>query len=894
MLRVEVTAAMVRSLGEMGVDRVLSDGRKDLVATATRRAQAGLDAAHSGLELSSLELTRLAPPSALASEFDAVQSAFIGAETRKKEAQAFAETVIPQAQAEPTDAYSLPAASRGRSGDRAEAMRRPFCALDREYRANPVVVRERLYRDARGAGHRQQLAKFGGCRRRREASTTGSASPSNRPMPDIELLDRGPERHHKLPLLPRHRIRLIRSLGTVGATTKVTSERMTTKSERSVASARQCLLVTKYCRERSLRKSAAASVCGSARDSLGIGLLGLGTLLVRLAPDQWQIGELCRALAAAVVGVPTLISGLRGVVTGDTRRATDQLVAIAVLAAAASGDFVTATLIPLFLEVGRLFEERSSLGARAAIDGIRALGARQAVRWRNGVEERVDPNSLLPGDEILVRPGERIAVDGTVLEGRAAVDQSAITGESLHEDVGPGSPVFAGTVALDGLLKIQVRGAGADTVLGRVVQLLADVERTSVPVLRLFERRAGVWLPLVLTVAATTLFFTENLSRAIAVLVVATPTALVVAGPAAVVAAMTVATRLRILIKSADFLERASDVDTLILDKTGTVTVGAPTVTQIQPSDGRIRERRCSRVAAACGFGSLHPVSRAVVAEALARGIVAHPPSDLAGKAGSRRGRHGRWSASHSRPSGAARRSLGVVPGARTTRTSRRCGSAYGGRCLGRLVLRDQPRSEARDALAAMRALGINRLVLLTGDRAAMAREVGEALGMDEVRRRSPSCTEARSRASGAGRRAHRHDGRRRSERCAGARRRRRGSRHRCRAQRSGSWRRRRGAARNRSRTPSPAHRSGRHHAPASLARTFGLPSGSRSSSLRLAARGVLDPLTGALAQSVAVLAVVANSARILRFGSQRAPEAPTAGVTAPTVSEATEPQATS
>src|SRR5258708_7330021 len=264
----------------------------------------------------------------------------------------------------------------------------------------------------------------------------------------------------------------------------------------------------------------------------GIGLLALGTILIRLEPDQWQIGELCRGIAAAVVAVPTLASGVRGVVTGDTRRATDQLVAIAVLAAAASGDFVTATLIPLFLEIGRLFEERSSLGARAAIDGIRALAARQAVKWRNGVEERVDPNSLSPGDEILVRPGERIAVDGTVLDGRAAVDQSAITGESLYEDVGPGSPVFAGTVALDGLLRIQVRGAGADTVLGRVVQLLADVERSSVPILRLFERRAGVWLPLVLTVAATTLFFTESLSRAIAVLVVATPTSLVLPRPA--------------------------------------------------------------------------------------------------------------------------------------------------------------------------------------------------------------------------------------------------------------------------------------------------------------------------------------------------------------------------
>ena len=464
---------------------------------------------------------------------------------------------------------------------------------------------------------------------------------------------------------------------------------------------------------------------------VGIGLLVLGTLLIHLEPDQWQIGELFRGLAAAVVGIPTLISGIRGVVTGDTRRATDQLVAIAVLAAAASGDFVTATLISLFLELGRLFEERSSLGARAAIDGIRALGARQAVRWRNGVEERVDPNTLSPGDEILVRPGERIAVDGTVIEGRAAVDQSAITGESLHEDVAPGSPVFAGTVALDGLLRIQVRGAGVDTVLGRVVQLLADVERTSVPVLRLFERRAGVWLPLVLTLAATVLFFTENLSRAIAVLVVATPTALVVAGPAAVVAAMTVATRLRILIKSTDFLERASDVDTLILDKTGTVTVGAPTVTEIRPAPGE-SETSLLAVAAACGFGSLHPVSRAVVAEALTRGIISTPPQDLQERPGL-----GVVAVVDGKRAMLGRRELltnfDIDTGWVDDEDVSQVWVARAGKYLGRFILRDQPRAEAREALAAMRALGIDRLILLTGDRAAVAREVGNALGMDEV-----------------------------------------------------------------------------------------------------------------------------------------------------------------
>src|SRR3984893_2070158 len=597
----------------------------------------------------------------------------------------------------------------------------------------------------------------------------------------------------------------------------------------------------------------------------GIGLLLLGTLLMRLSPDQWQIGELCRALAATIVAVPTLVSGLRGIVTGDTRRATDQLVAIAVLAAAATGDFVTATLIPLFLEVGRLFEERSSLGARAAIDGIRALAARQAVRWRNGREERVDPNSLVPGDEILVRPGERIAVDGTVMEGRAAVDQSAITGESVYQDVAPGSRVFAGTVAQDGLLKIQVRGAGADTVLGRVVELLAEVERSTVPVLRLFERRAGLWLPLVLTVAATTLFFTEDLSRAIAVLVVATPTALVVAGPAAVVAAMTVATRLRILIKSADFLERSSDIDTLILDKTGTVTVGAPAVTESCPPDVESEETLLG-VAAACGFGSLHPVSRAVVAEAAAHGIVSKPPGDLQESPGlvvvamvdgsqAILGRRELLT------------DLGVNVGMDGDRDVSQVWVAHDGLCLGRLVLRDQPRSEARDALMSMRSLGINRLILLTGDRAAVAREVGEALGMDDVVAEvlPAQKLEVVRAEQAAGRTVMMvGDGVNDAPALGGA-----------------DVGVAIGAELNEVALGGAdvallGTDLGRLPQLIGLAditrRVIGenvwLAFGLSLVLIVLAARGVLDPLTGALAQSVAVLAVVANSARILRFAS--------------------------
>ncbi len=152
-----------------------------------------------------------------------------------------------------------------------------------------------------------------------------------------------------------------------------------------------------------------------------------------------------------------------------------------------------------------------------------------------------------------------------------------------------------------------------------------------------------MWLPLVLTLAATTLFFTKDLSRAITVLVVATPTALVVAGPAAMVAAMSVATRLRMLVKSSDFFERAPDVDTLILDKTGTVTLGAPTVTELRPTAG-VADDELARDRGRVRFGSLHPVSRAVVAAGHARGIVA-PTERAAGASGPRRARSGRWRA---------------------------------------------------------------------------------------------------------------------------------------------------------------------------------------------------------------------------------------------------------
>lgn len=464
----------------------------------------------------------------------------------------------------------------------------------------------------------------------------------------------------------------------------------------------------------------------------GVGLLALGALHRALFPGQEAIASAMQALAAVLVSIPIFKKGIQGFLARPPRDLTEQLVALAILAAMATGDFVTATLVPLFLELGHLFEERSSRGARAAIEGIRNLSARKATRIVDAEEHEVAPEEIEVGDEVLVRPGEIVPVDGTVLSGRSSVDQAPITGESLYEDVEPGKPVYSGTVNLDGLLRVEATGVGGQSVLGRVLSLLNEVEASKTPVLRLLERYAAVYLPIVLAVAGMTLFVTGELDRAITVLIVSCPCALVLAGPAAMVAAMTASTRLSMLIKSPGFLETVADIDTLILDKTGTVTTGALSLKEITTVEGGPSRESVLRAAAICGFSSLHPVSRAAVGSAERLGIQydqAESAKEIPGEGVEARTdgsvyRLGRQSWLESRGLDFSSH-VGISgPGAWVAKDDR---------VLGFLSLADRPREEAREALDATRRLGIRRTVLLTGDRKEVARGVAEELGFDDV-----------------------------------------------------------------------------------------------------------------------------------------------------------------
>jgi heavy metal translocating P-type ATPase len=470
---------------------------------------------------------------------------------------------------------------------------------------------------------------------------------------------------------------------------------------------------------------------------LGGGLLVVSFLFRWTFPEQPLIGDIAAALAALCVAAPIFAFALVDLLKGEGRYVMEQLVAIAVLATMASGDYTTATLVPLFMLVGHLLEERSILGAREAIRGLRRFVTGTATVLRDGKEQEVPSTDLHPGDMLVVRPGESFPADGIVRQGRSSVDQSSVTGESLPIDVEEESRIFAGTLNMSGLLKVEVTVVGEKTTLGRVVELLQSAQQSKAPVIKVMERYARHYLPLLLVLASVVLFITGDIRRAITVLIVSCPCAFVLSSPAAMVAALAVASRFGILVKSARFLERLVEVDDLVLDKTGTLTLGELDICAIQPGDG-VNPDGLIRTATRGACGSRHPISQAICREARKRGI--EIPGDMGtGNAVEVKEHHGL---------GMEVRSAGCV-----TRIGRRewlqslgheipreiehdgpvVWVAQDTRILGAFLLADMPRPEVEEALARLKDLGIARTVMLTGDRREAALPMGKKLGLDET-----------------------------------------------------------------------------------------------------------------------------------------------------------------
>jgi heavy metal translocating P-type ATPase len=462
---------------------------------------------------------------------------------------------------------------------------------------------------------------------------------------------------------------------------------------------------------------------------LALGLLGLGLIWRWWLPEQTGVSQLLLGFASLMVGVSVMRSAWYSLRYPSLHGITDQLIALAMLGAWATGDLLTAALLPIIMIFGHVLEERSVIGSQEAIDALGQLTRSHARKIQaDGSVIEVDNGTLKPGDTVEVRAGDRVPADGRVLSGQASLDTASITGESVPVEAGVGMSVFGGAINLDGLLRIEVTRTGDESTLGKVIALMQNAERSKPPITRLLERYAGSYMILVLLLAAVTWFITNDAQAMLAVLVAACPCALVLSAPATAIAGVAVAARHGILIRSSAFLEELADLTSLVVDKTGTLTYGT---LRLQSITGAAADHAAAKtLAASLGAASSHPVSRALAGLVTARDYL--PLSDIQERQGlGVVAMTAQGEAALGRPELFAQLGIGTTPV--PEHDGPIAGLALSGEFLAWLLLADSVKPEARFALSELRELGLGRQLLLTGDRQSVANSLAQEVGLHEV-----------------------------------------------------------------------------------------------------------------------------------------------------------------
>ena len=407
--------------------------------------------------------------------------------------------------------------------------------------------------------------------------------------------------------------------------------------------------------------------------------------------------------------------------------------------------FESAAMILTLITVGKLLEARSKGRTTDALKGLMKLAPKTAVVVRGGAETTVPIEQVAAGDVFVVRPGESIPVDGVVIEGGGAVNESALTGESIPVDKAPGDMVSAATVNQSGFLKCRATRVGEDTTLSQIIQMVSDAAATKAPIAKVADRVSGVFVPTVIAIAAvTTLVWLIlgrtvgfALARGISVLVISCPCALGLATPVAIMVGSGLGAKNGILFKTAAALEETGRVNIVALDKTGTITAGEPRVTDILPASG-VSEEALMRAAAALENKSEHPLAKAIMKKAGEAGITAGDVSDFQALPGN--GLTGK-SAGKALSGGnfAFISSAAIVPEdvkARAEALSEAGKTplyfAEDNRLLGVIAVADVIREDSPQAVRALRDMGV-RVVMLTGDNERTARAIGAQAGVDEV-----------------------------------------------------------------------------------------------------------------------------------------------------------------
>ncbi|MFQ5529119.1 MAG: heavy metal translocating P-type ATPase, partial [Gemmatimonadota bacterium] len=499
-------------------------------------------------------------------------------------------------------------------------------------------------------------------------------------------------------------------------------------------------------------------------------------------PIAYELGILLLALPVlAWPGFPTLASGFSGL--RRLRPNMDSLIALGSGAATATGFVAVAhqlgfgppimnyagvgAMIMAIHLTGRFIESLARGRSSAAIRQLLSLEAREARVERNGVESEVPIRQVLVGDVMIVRPGERIPTDGVVIDGSSAVDESLATGEPIPVDRGPGDPVIGSTINVNGALRVRATGVGEDTFLAGVVRMVQEAQASKVPIQEFADRVTAVFVPVVLGIAGATLLAwllvpapfravaasaaqyvpwvqpglsTVSLAvyAGLAVLVIACPCALGLATPTALMVGTGLGAENGILVRDGKAIQALDGADVVVFDKTGTITLGRPSVTHVVPAPGRSEEELIG-VAASFEQHSEHPLGRAVVDAAVGRGIEPSPVREFAARTGL--GVVGRLQ-EHSGLVG--RRRLLEEEGVELQSVETEADElesqgrtiifvALGGQPIGLIAISDELKPDSAPAIRRLHGLGL-RTMMLTGDNERTAVAVAEAVGIDSVR----------------------------------------------------------------------------------------------------------------------------------------------------------------
>ena len=442
-------------------------------------------------------------------------------------------------------------------------------------------------------------------------------------------------------------------------------------------------------------------------------------------PYITAIGVIC----TLVGGFPIFAEAYENIVQ---RRMTMELsMAIAIVAALAIREIFTALVITLFVLVAEILEGLTVGRGRHAIQRLINLLPNSATVRRQGDWEDVSIREISLGDEVLVRPGASVPVDGTVIRGHSFIDQASITGESMPLEKGSGAVVYAGTINQTGALEIRVERLGRDTTFGKIIEAVEKAEKSRAPIQGIADRLSGYLVYFALAAAAITFFITHDTRSTISVVIVAGACGIAAGTPLAILGSIGRAAQNGAIIKGGLYLEKLAEVDTILLDKTGTLTYGALEVMDIRPADG-VSKASLLQAAAIAESQSEHPVAKAILTKASQMGIRVRRPDrfdytpgrGIVAEIDGEEIAVGNWM--HLRDEG--------IHGADALRATSDGAVLItrGGHLLGSIHVADLLRPEAKAAIRDLKSMGL-KTILLTGDSRAVAQAVGEGLGVDEI-----------------------------------------------------------------------------------------------------------------------------------------------------------------